>query len=98
VNVEAVRISDDVAQAITEDEPTPVESANGAENSIDGATLQRERESRGLSKKELAKSVAVSDSTLGTWESGTRPISPFFARQLHAFFASHPASNGNADG
>jgi DNA-binding transcriptional regulator YiaG len=98
VVVEPVGISDDAAQPAFGGEQTPAESTNGAENSIDGATLRRERESRGLTKTALAKLVAVSDSTLGTWERGTRPITPFYARQLHAFFASHPVSNVDLDG
>jgi DNA-binding transcriptional regulator YiaG len=96
--VEPAGISENVAPAALDVDQTADESPYRAQDSIDGATLQQERESRGLSKKDLAKSVAVSDSTLGTWERGTRPISPFYARQLHAFFASHPVSNGNSDG
>jgi hypothetical protein len=62
-----VRISEDVAQVAFDADQIEVESPNGAEGSIDGATLQRGHESRGLRKTDLAKSVAVSDFALGTW-------------------------------
>jgi ribosome-binding protein aMBF1 (putative translation factor) len=70
------------------------ESTETQRESMDELDLRRERMARGLSQRQLAQLLGISDSAISRRELGVCDIEPELLSDLRRVFAKHPVPNG----